>query len=179
MKKFLMNTVIAMFAICFILNIVNLIDLVIEQYTVTPQIVEVLEQRAKEELSKEEKMLLVAATYSAGYGNKMEIQAGILGVSLIYGIIIGLMVTFEKESKTKLILGYVFGLLLFSVVGTLFYMTQNIRFFFSELLYNIERLWKWYTLIFAIIYIVKIYISNKYAKKLNEILKEKKAKNDE
>lgn len=178
MRNFLKNTVIAMLAICFILNVVNLIDLVIEKYTVTPQIAEVLEQRANEELSKEEKELLVAASYYAGYGNKTEIQAGILGLSLIYGIIIGLMVTFEKKSKTKFILSYIFGLLLISIVLTLFYMTQDMS-FFNELLYNIESLLKWYTLIFIAIYAVKIYISNKYAKKLNEILKDKKAKNDQ
>lgn len=177
MKKFLKNSILAMLVICFILNIVNVVNLVVEHHKITRHLEEAAQIVADQVLSNEEIYNALASFYGLGYGNKDEIQLGIIGLSMLFGTVTGLMVTFEKKSKTKFILGYILGFLLISIILTLFHMTQE-KSFFSELLYNIESLWKWYTLIFVIIYVVKIYISNKKTQKLNEFLENKKSKDN-
>lgn len=177
MKKIIKNTVLAMLTICFLLNIVNLIGLAIEHYVDMPQIAGVAQQVSNEVSTSEDIYQALASFYNYGYGNKLEIQMGILGLSVIFGTMVGLMTTFENKSKIKFILNYFLGLLLVSLLPTLFYMYmyEEVN-LFSEFLYNIEYIWKWYTLIFIIIYVIRLYISNKDAKKLNETLRKKNEK---
>ena len=94
MKKFLKNAVLIMLVSCFILNIVNLAWQYVEHYKVVQEILEIAKQRSQESITVEESYELLASVYSAGFGNKIEIQAGIIVLSIVLGITIGIIVTF-------------------------------------------------------------------------------------
>ena len=175
MKKFFKNAIIIMLVSCFIFNIINLVWLHIERYTILQNIVEVAEELSKQSITGQEAYQTLASFYQAGYGNKMVIQIGIIILSIVLGITIGMVITFEEKSKIRVLIIYLLGLLLTSLVPTIcesiYYM--DFSYFFNDIIYYFEITWKWYTLIFIIIYAIKIYINNKKTRKLNEILKNK------
>lgn len=172
MKKFIKNTILTILIIYFILNLVYIIELVIKHYGIMNQIDKVSKQVATEITTTDEMQQALASFYYYGYGDKIEMQVGMIGLSTILGITVGVIITTEEKSRIKLILNYFLGLLVIPLIITIFYMYEDTS-FFSELLYNIESIWKWYTLVFALLYAIKIYISNKDVKKLNDILKDK------
>lgn len=183
MKKFWKNVILSLLIIYFILSIINLMGQVIREYTINiPGMIRYVEELSEQGIPKDETYTIIASVYSAGYGNKIEIQTGILGISLVLSIIIALVITFEEKSKLKIFLKYILGLLIVALIPTLIYIFYYMDFgnflsdFTSEMIYNIENLWGWYTFVFIIIYIVKIYINNKKIKELNEILDNKKKK---
>lgn len=177
MKKFLKNAVIIMLVICFILNIVNLIGQIIERYTVIPEIAQLAEKVRDEgiEIKAEEGYQMLAAVYSAGNGGKHLIQIGILGISAILGIVLGMIKTFEEKSKIKLLLIYILGMLITALIPTVYDIIYYMSFenLLSNFLDYLEFTWIWYTLIFFVLYAIRIYISRKNAGKLNETLKQK------
>ena len=175
MKKFLKNAVLAMLVVCFLLNIVNMVSLIFEYYVYTSVVAEAAREAAKEIKSSEEAYQALASFYVSGRGLKMETQAGILVFSIILGIIISTMMELEKKAKLKLVLVYIVGFLIVTIAIMQYYLAQDITFFY-EALQNIGKIWIGYTVIFVIIFVVKLYISNKNAKKLNEILKSKRNK---
>ena len=185
MKKFLKNAILIMLITCFVLNIINLIGQVIEKRYVTQEVIKIAEEVKNKGVEGEEAYQLLAQVYYAGYGNKLIIQMGILGLSIVLSIIIGMIVTFEEKSKIKLILKYILGMLIVALIPTLFniftYMDFKSLFsdFVNEILYNIEVIWIWYTLAFFMLYAIKIYITNKDTKKLNKILKDNNKREDE
>lgn len=175
MKKFFKNAIIIMLVSCFIFNIINLIWLHIEHYTILQNIVETAKELSKQTITGQETYQVLASFYQVGYGNKMAIQTGIILLSILLGITIGLVITFEEKSKIRVLLMYLFGLLLTSLVPTIcesiYYV--DLRYFFNDIIYYLEITWKWYTLVFILMYAIKIYIDNKKTKKLNEILNNK------
>ena len=175
MKKFLKNAVLSMLIVCFLLNIVNLVSLMFEYFLLTPLVAESAREVAQEIQSSEDAYQALASFYASGRGAKMEIQAGNLGLSIILGIIISAIIELEKKAKLKLVLAYIVGFLIVAIVIMQYHLAQDITFFY-EALQNIGMIWIWYTVIFAIIFVVKLYISNKKTKKLNEILKSKENK---
>jgi len=54
MKKFLKNAIIIMLVSCFIFNIINLVWLHIERYTILQNIVEVAEELSKQSITGQE-----------------------------------------------------------------------------------------------------------------------------
>ena len=72
-------------------------------------------------------------------------------------------------------------MLLIALVPTIFNIVYYLEFslvdVIDELLYYLENTWILYTLAFTIFYIIKIIISNKKTKELNEILKNKQKSN--
>lgn len=172
MKKFLKNAVLSMLIVCFLLNIVNLVSLMFEYLLLTPLVAESAREVAQEIQSSEEAYQALASFYASGRGAKVEIQASILGFSIILGIIIGIMIELERKAKLKLVLTYIVGFLTLTIAIMQYHLAQDIS-FFEDVLHNIRTIWIWYTVIFAIIFVIKLYISNKKTKKLNEILKSK------
>lgn len=173
MKKFLKNAVIIMLIICFILNIIQLIGIEIERYTTTYEVIKLAEEVRDKGIPQEEGYQILAEVYHAGWGNKEEIQILVLVVSIVLGIILGMIKTFEEKSKIKLLLIYILGMLITAFIPTLFEIIYYMNFKDSNFIYNLESTWMWYTLIFFVLYAIRIYISRKNAGKLNEILKQK------
>lgn len=173
MKKFFKNAVIIMLVSCFILNIIQLIGIEIEKYTIVQEVIKVAEEVRNNGISSEEAYITLASVFSAGWGNKELIQIGILGVSIILGITLGMIKTFEEKSKIKLLLIYILGMLITAFIPTLFEVIYYMSFKDSDFIYNLESTWMWYTLIFFVLYAIRICISRKNAGKLNEILKQK------
>lgn len=175
MKKFLKNAIIIMLVSCFIFNIINLVWLQIERYAILQNIVKVAEGLSGQTLTGQEAYQTLASFYQAGYGNKMAIQTGIILLSIILGITIGMVITFEEKSKIRILIIYLLGLFLTSLIPTIcesiYY--ADLSYFFTSIIYYFEITWKWYTLIFILIYAIKIYINNKKTRKLNEMLKNK------
>ena len=65
-------------------------------------------------------------------------------------------------------------MLVVALIPTLFnifyYLEFSVVDFMDELFYYFKNTWVWYTLAFILFYIIKITISNKKTKELNEIL---------
>lgn len=182
MKRFLKNTIISFLIIFFILSIINLGFQVIQHYfVVTPQIIELAESVKGNAISTEESYQLIASVYAAGYGNKIQIQIMILLISMLLSIGISLILTFEEKSKLKIICYYILGMVITSFIPTIYnvfyYLEFSVVDFIGEFFYYIESTWIWCTLAFIVLYIVKITISNKKTKELNEILKNKQKSN--
>ena len=176
MKKILKNIALSIIIIYFILSIIFLVKQVIYEYTVViPGIIQIAEEVSRKEISGEESYQLLASVYQAGYGDKIEIQVSVLVVSLILGILIGLVMTFEDKSKLRLFLKYIAGLLIIALYSALFeaFEYKDFSEFFYDILTVIDDIWKLYTLAFAVGYAIKIYINNKKTKELNKILKSK------
>lgn len=178
MKKFLKNIIISFLIIFFMLSIINLVFQIIKHYyVVTPKIIELAESVKDTGISSEDSYQMLASVYAAGYGDKIQIQIMILIISILLSVIIGLILTFEEKAKFKIICYYILGMLVVGLVPTVFntfyYLGYSIVNFIDELLYYLKNTWIWYTLAFTIFYIIKIAISNKKTKELNEILKNK------
>lgn len=178
MKKFLKNAVLIMLVSCFIFNIVNLLWMYVEHCKVVQEIMDIAKQRNEEIITMEEGYELLASVYSAGFGNKVAIEAGIIVISLVLGITIGMIITFEEKSKLRVVIIYILGLFITTLVPTMreviYYMSFET--FFDDIIYYLDNTWKWYTLAFFIIYTIKIYINNKKTKELNKVLRENRNK---
>ena len=182
MKKFLKNAIISFLIIFFILSIINLVFQVIQHYfVVTPQIIELAESVKENGISGEESYQMLASVYAAGHGGKIQIQTMILIISILVSVTIGLILTFEEKSKFRIICYYMLGMLVVGVIPPMFnifyYLDFSVVNFIEEVFYFLENTWIWYTLVFSIFYIIKITISNKKTKELNEILKNKQKSN--
>ena len=178
MKKFLKNAMILFLIIFFILSIINLIYQVVQHYfDIVPRLIEESETIRDTGISGEDAYRLIPSVYALGFGNKIQIQIMILVISILLSIAISLIFTFEEKSKLKIICYYVLGMLLIALVPTIFNIVYYLEFslvdFIDELLYYLENTCILYTLAFTIFYIIKIIISNKKTKELNEILKNK------
>lgn len=176
MKNFLKNALLSMLVVCFLLNIVNLIGLLFEHYMYTPMIAESAKEVAQEIQSSEDAYKALAEFYYSGNGGKAQIQVVIIVTSIILGIVIGLMINLEKKAKLKLVLTYIVGFITVVIAEVIYNLAKG----YFEVLHNLEWVCivcgAWYTVIFIIIYVFKISISNKDVKKLNEILKSKENK---
>ena len=182
MKKFLKNAIISFLIIFFILSIINLVFQIIQHYfIVTPQIIELAEGVKENGISSEESYQMLASMYAAGYGDKIQIHIMILIISIFLSIIIGLILTFEEKNKFRIIYYYILVMLVVGVIPPIFNIFYHLEFsvvdFIEEVFYYLENTWIWYTLVFTISYIIKITISNKKTKELNEILKNKQKSN--
>lgn len=176
MKKFFKNALLIMLVICFVLSVVNLIASAIYQYSVViPELIELSEELKQKGITGEEVYGLMSSIYYISNGNQIAIQTGIIGISIFLGIILGMIVTFEEKSKIRVIIIYLLGLLLTTLVPTIYEAIYYMKFnnFFDDIEYYLELIWKWYTLIFFIIYTAKIYINNRKTKELNKILNQK------
>ena len=182
MKKFLKNAIISFLIIFFILSIINLVFQVIQHYfIVTPQIIELAESVKENGISAEESYQILSSVYAAGYGDKIQIQIMILLISVLLSVVIGLIFTFEEKSKFRIICYYILGMLVVALIPTLFnifyYLEFSVVDFMDELFYYFKNTWVWYTLAFILFCIIKITISNKKTKELNEILYNKQKSN--
>ena len=174
MKKFLKNAVLIMLVTYFILNIVNFVWQYIEYNKLVLETAYLVGQINNGEITIEDPYAIFM-----GFPLMMEAQtirlAGIIGISIIVGIAIGMIVTFEEKSKVRVLLIYIIGLLLVALWPTICDAIYYMEFtnFLEDMIYNLDGIWKWYTLIFFVIYAIKLYISNKKTKELNKILNEK------
>lgn len=183
MKKFLKNAILIMLVSSFVLNIVNLVYQYVVHTRTILEISEVVQQINNGEIvidnTYEHIYQNFASAYFAGVGNNLSIQVGIIILSIVLGITIGMIVTFEEKSKIRIVIIYILGLFLTvlapTMSETIYYMSFNT--FFDDMIYYLDSIWKWYTLVFFIIYTIKIYINNKKAKELNKILKNKQKDN--
>lgn len=94
---------------------------------------------------------------------------------------IGLIYTFEKKSKIKIIICYILGIIMVPISVTMFnvfnYLEVSTIEFFTEFLYYFKKINIWYTLIFIILYLIKFLVNKKKTKEMNNILKNKKKSN--
>ena len=176
MKRFFKNMLFIMLITCFILNIVNLIASARYQYSVViPGLMELAEEVKQKGVTGEEAYELIPSVYYISNGNQIARQAGIIGLSVFLGITLGMIVTFEDKSKIRVIIIYLLGLLLTSLVPTIYNVIYYMDFnnFFDDIMCYLEIIWRWYSLVFFIIYTVKIYINNRRTRELNKILNKK------
>lgn len=179
MKNFLKNAIISFLIIFFIFSFINLISQIIQHYfVVTPRLIELAETVKENGISGEESYQTLASIYAAGYGNKIEIQTMILFISILLSIPASLILTFEEKSKFRIICYYMLGMIAIVLVTTIYnYLETSSTSFWNELFYYLEKTWIGYTLGFVIGYIIKIIISHKRTKELNEIIKNKQRSN--
>lgn len=176
MKRFFKNMSFIILITCFILNIVNLIASARYQYSVViPGLMELAEEVKQKGVTGEEAYELIPSVYYISNGNQIAIQAGSIGLSVFLGITLGMIITFEEKSKIRVIIIYLLGLLLTSLAPTIYEAIYYMNFnnFFDDIGYYLDTIWIWYTLIFFIIYTIKIYANNRKTRELNEILNEK------
>ena len=182
MKDFLRTTLIAFLIIFFMLSFINLISQVIKHYfVITPQIIELAESVKDKGISPEDSYQILASVYEAGYGDKIQIQIMILLISILVSVAVSLIFIFEEKSKFRIVCYYILGMIFTSLIPAILnifnYLEFSLMNFFDELFYYLNNTWIWYTLSFIILYIIKILISNKKTKELNEILKNKQKNN--
>ena len=105
----------------------------------------------------------------------------ILLISILVSVAISLIFIFEEKSKFRIVCYYILGMIFTSLIPAILnifnYLEFSLMNFFDELFYYLNNTWIWYTLSFIILYIIKILISNKKTKELNEILKNKQKNN--
>ena len=170
MKKFLKNAVLIMLVSSFIFNILNLIFQYIRFNTGVLELSNIIRQINSGEIVIENTYdginQILASSYHMLAGNNLSIQTWSIIISIILGITIGMIVTFEEKSKIRIFIIYMVGLLLMVLVPTMceviYYMSFST--FFDDMLYYLDNIWKWYTLVFFIIYGIKIYMNNRKKK---------------
>ena len=167
MKKFLKNAGLIMLVSSFIFNILNLIFQYIRFNTGVLELSNIIRQINSEEIVIENTYDGINQIFASSYymlaGNNLSIQTWSIIISIILGITIGMIVTFEEKSKIRIFIIYIIGLLLTVLLPTMseviYYMSFST--FFADIIYYLESVWKCYTFVFFIIYAIKIYINNR------------------
>ena len=170
MKKFLKNAGLIMLVSSFIFNILNLIFQYIRFNTGVLELSNIIRQINSGEIVIENSYdginQILASSYYMLAGNNLAIQTWSIIISIILGITIGMIVTFEEKSKIRVFIIYILGLLLTVLLPTMseviYYMSFST--FFADMVHYLESVWKWYTLVFFIIYGIKIYMNNRKKK---------------
>lgn len=180
MKKFLKNAMLIMLVSFFILNIINLVWQNTNHNKIVIEIAQTVQKINNGETIVENAYQTIyemfASTYYMTVVRNFEIQTGIIIVSIVLGITIGMIITFEEKSKIRVIIIYILGLLLTALCYTI--CAMDFDSFFKELLYHLADKWKLYTLAFFITYTIKIYINNRKTRELNKVLNEKQKRID-
>ena len=84
---------------------------------------------------------IFASSYYMLAGNNLAIQTGVVVLSIVLGITVGMIVTFEEKSKIKIFIIYMVGLLLMVLVPTMRQVIYYMNFdnFFSDIIYYLDK----------------------------------------
>ena len=184
MKKFFKNALLIMLVSSFIFNVLNLILQHIRFHTGVLELADIIRQINSGEIVIENTYdginQLLASSYYMLAGNNLAIQTWIVVLSIVLGITVGMIITFEEKSKIRVVIIYIVGLLLTILAPTMSEVIYYMSFqtFFDDMLYYLKSVWKWYTLVFFIMYTIKIYINIRKTRELNEILTKKQKQNN-
>ena len=167
MKKFLKNAILIMLVSSFVFSILILILQHIRFYNGVLEISNIIREINNGKIVIENTYdginKILASSYYMLAGDNLAMQTGSIILSIVLGITIGMIVTFEEKSKIRVIIVYILGLFFTVLAPTICQVIYYMSFssFFDDIVYYLEIVWKLYTLIFFIIYAIKKYINNR------------------